>query len=851
MWIGIGVSWMLLWFFHDLALLLLFGFSAFAFFSTLPTPIDTTHRNLFVGIGLGVLGFVFMLNPVAYDVPRLSIDGRSGPLILAGYLGGPIAAGIASVFAIVALILTAEPALIVNGIVCVGLAFAGVVIPKRRPERRWPDLSLLAIAKIMLACLLAQSLLFIVASTAGPIQRSVGTIAVIFLAGLVSTGITAATLKLAKYFARRVRRPTRFELATRSAGLGVFVAEAGEDTMYLDAGTMAILGMDRDADIVPNADWLARVHPDDVEDTLATYKAIWAGSQDVPEYEFRICRPNGQIASVRTNWFVDRGPDGDVRRIIGVAADITDMKEVHRQRHEAETRLAEIANNLPGVLMSFDVDEAGDFRIAYVSDQCEKLWGYTAQDIVADKEILVRAHDPDDLDDMLDTMRQSARQLVGFTRRHKITDRAGNVKWLEDRVGTPRTDGNLVHMDGVFLDVTREVEAQAKLIEQTAMTHRAQKHDSIGQLTGGVAHDFNNLLAVVLGNLELLRDEITDEDQVELIDNAIAAIYRGADLTRNMLAFARKATLEPKTIDLNKFVRDTKNWAGRTLPANILIETSLLAGLWPVKADPSSTESALLNLILNARDAMEGGGKLTIETANVRIDQAYIDTRDEVLNPGRYVMLAVSDTGHGIPDDKIEHIFEPFYSTKAPGSGSGLGLSMVEGFMRQSNGTVQVYSEDGVGTTFKLYFPVQTDIAFDAPLPAADDEVNKGQGRRLLVAEDEAEVLRILVATLERAGYVVTPARSGDEAKRIFDADPNYDLLLTDIVMPGDHQGTTLSRALREIRPDLPVIFMSGYASEATVHGNGLRPEDIRLMKPVGRDDLLAALRLALRSDKG
>ncbi len=243
---------------------------------------------------------------------------------------------------------------------------------------------------------------------------------------------------------------------------------------------------------------------------------------------------------------------------------------------------------------------------------------------------------------------------------------------------------------------------------------------------------------------------------------------------------------------------------------------------------------------------MPGGGKLTIETSNVRIDDDYVESHHEDIASGRYVMLAVSDTGTGILHDDLGQIFDPFFSTKAPGSGSGLGLSMIQGFMKQSGGTVQVYSEPGHGTTFKLFFKavdaVETDIAkATPPSPHTASDCS-----HILIAEDELEVLDVIVAGLEKSGYRVTVAKSGDEALRIFKANPGFDLLLTDIVMPGKLQGPALAKELRGIEPSLPVVFMSGYASEATVHGNGLRPEDVRLMKPARRADLIAAVANAL-----
>ena len=412
----------------------------------------------------------------------------------------------------------------------------------------------------------------------------------------------------------------------------------------------------------------------------------------------------------------------------------------------------------------------------------------------------------------------------------------------------PPFDRNLVR--GNIANIANRLAEQQQRETLQMQLAAAQRLETIGQLTGGVAHDFNNLLAVILGNLELLQDECGQESIKARLQPCIDATLRGADLTRSMLSYARQAQLEPHPLDLNRLVRETKNWAGRTLPTSIEIETSLLARLWTVEADPGVAESALLNLILNARDAMPAGGKLTIETSNVRIDELYVDNRNEELVAGRYVMVAVSDTGSGIAQESLERIFDPFFTTKSPGKGSGLGLPMVLGFMRQSGGTVQVYSEPGVGSTFKLYFPATAQHEASTDLPKRDT-LPDGRGKRILIAEDEEEVLTVLTAMLGASGYEVTEAKTGDQAKAIFDADPHFDLLLTDIVMPGTLQGTSLARELRAITSSLPVIFMSGYASEATVHGNGLRPEDIRLMKPVMRRDLLDAVARALQSGPG
>lgn len=399
-------------------------------------------------------------------------------------------------------------------------------------------------------------------------------------------------------------------------------------------------------------------------------------------------------------------------------------------------------------------------------------------------------------------------------------------------------------------DVSDLYESRRRAEEQAQIAAAAQKQESIGKLTGGVAHDFNNLLAVILGNLEFLRDDETDPDRVKFTQAAINATMRGAELVRNMLAFARRSQIEPQMLDLNDIVRSVELLAARTVPASVEIETSLLAGLWKTKADRALTESALLNLILNARDAMEGTGRLTIETTNLRVDADYIHQRDEDVPIGRYVMLAVSDNGPGIPEEILTQIFEPFFSTKGPQGGSGLGLSMVHGFMKQIGGTVRVYTELGSGTTFKLYFPAIHESAAKGAAAQAAELPAEGKGTRILLVEDQADVLAALKEALERKGYTVVSAESGDLALEVFRRDQNFDLVVTDIVMPGTLQGPGLVKALRMIQPDIPAIFLSGYAEEATVHGNGLRPSDIRLMKPVQRPAFFAAIERAITQSR-
>ncbi len=477
-----------------------------------------------------------------------------------------------------------------------------------------------------------------------------------------------------------------------------------------------------------------------------------------------------------------------------------------------------------------------------------KMHGLTVEDFDAldiDGEMIGKLVHPDDRQKaMEDRDRVFGRQSAISELRYTLP--SGEVRTLRKiftPIETAGPDGHLYEVVGQ--DITETKRLQEQLFQ-------SQKMDAIGNLTGGVAHDFNNLLAVTLGNLELLQDELTDDDQKELVQNSIASTLRGAELTRNMLSFARRAQLEPTTVDLNSLVRNMKNWIGRTLPSNIEVETTQFAGLWDVEVDASSAEAGLLNLILNARDAMPNGGKLTIETSNIHIDQNDTTFHDEDLAYGQYVCVDVSDTGEGISPENLKSIFDPFFTTKRVGAGSGLGLSMIQGFMTQSKGMVRVFSTLGGGTTFKLYFKAsQTAMAtaIDALAPIHNTQAESRA--TILLVEDNIEVLAAIQSTLSKLGYGVIQATSGDAAFEIFPQRPEIDLLLTDIVMPGELQGTTLAKALRKLRPDLPVVFMSGYASEATVHGNDLRPEDTRLMKPVRREDLLRAINKGLSASKG
>ena len=815
---------------------------------------DPWLRRVVIGGILGVVTALITANAFVVEGVRAPLDAKVGPLVFAGYLGGPLAGAIAGGIGALARVWIGGPNILLGVTIFLLLGQVGALVARIRPPHRHKLVSPKALGLLILGAILVHVLPLFMARGM-PEEAGTSWSVTTFLAfqgfAILSILVMTAILHLSNRFTMESLRADelgqRLELVARSAQLGVFERNAGSDRILFDKGMMSIYGLDRDPGHVMASEWIAMLHPADKADMLDMVARLWAGDPDVRQMEFRILRGDGKTRNIRIHWATQFNRRGAVTRVLGIQEDVTDIRQAELQRQIVEARLERIMANLPGVIVSLDLSDPSKPRPIFVSPQCREIWGFTPEEFHAAERPLDLLHPPAERADMLTKLASAAESLTPFTHRFRVSSEDGVERWFETHTGASRLADGSVQTDGIILDVTPEMRAQEQLEAQRIVAMRAQKHESIGQLTGGVAHDFNNLLAVIMGNLELLRDETDTPEKLRMIDTSIGATRRGSDLTRNMLAFASKARLEPEVLDLNHLVSETRNWAGRTLPASISVETSLLAGLWAIKADASSTESALLNLILNARDAMPDGGYLTIETAHVNMDDDAEELHAENLEPGRYVMLAVSDTGRGIPANSLAQIFEPFYSTKPPGAGSGLGLSMVEGFMRQSGGTVRVVSEPGSGTTFRLYFKAHAaKMEEEVPIMAGPRPEQPVAGQRILVVEDEPEVLSILETTLTRAGYTVATARSGDMAQALFEEDPNFDLLLTDIVMPGRLQGTALASALRERRSDLPVVFLSGYANETTVRGTALRSDDIRLTKPVGRADLLAAVRRSL-----
>ena len=407
---------------------------------------------------------------------------------------------------------------------------------------------------------------------------------------------------------------------------------------------------------------------------------------------------------------------------------------------------------------------------------------------------------------------------------------------LEIRLYASELDARYVALNKERTD-RRRAEAQLR---------QSQKMDALGQLTGGVAHDFNNMLAIVVGNLDMLLRRMTDQDDRirSLAENALSGANKAAALTKSLLAFSRLQPLQPQSTNVNKCVSALSEMLRRTLGEHIAVETVLSGGVWRAYVDCPQLESAILNLAINARDAMPSGGKLTIETSNASLDRNYADEHDDV-EPGQYVLVAVTDTGGGMTPEVLEKAFDPFFTTKPVGEGTGLGLSQVHGFLKQSRGHIKIYSELGIGTTIKLYLPRDHSAEAVADVPALTKAKSDNSKFTVLVVEDDPGVRSFATSAVRELGYKVEEADSANVALERLGRDPSISILLTDVVMPGLTGRQLVDLALDQ-RADLPVVYMTGYTRNAIVHNGALDPGTRLLTKPFTLSELDRELHEAL-----
>ena len=534
--------------------------------------------------------------------------------------------------------------------------------------------------------------------------------------------------------------------------------------------------------------------------------------------------------------FPIRDESGKVIGIGGFDIDTTKQKRVElalatseAQRQATEQRFRRI----------FDLVQEGiwihvDGKIQFANPAAARLFGAKSPEELIGMPVFNIIH-PDDrqramertrnLKDRLQPLPLTEMRILGLDGRTRI----GELQ------AAPFVQDGVLHVISSGRDVTALRDAESRL-------HQAQKMDAVGQLTGGVAHDFNNLLTVIIGALDLDPQHIPAEMR-PAVEQALRAAERGAALTHRLLAFSRQQMLVMRSVDFNRLIGDMDDLLRRTLGEHVEIELKLAGDLWPALADSGQVENSLLNLAINARDAMPEGGKLTIETSNVHLDEDYAGSNAEVA-PGDYVMMAVTDTGTGMPPDVLAHVFEPFFTTKEVGKGTGLGLSMIYGFAKQSGGHAKIYSEVGHGTTVRLYLPRLTNESKSEA--AAVVAPRKGGGETILVVEDNPDVRRLVLRQLRDLGYEVIEAANGPEALKILDGGESIDLLFTDVVMPGGMTGRQLAEAAKARRPNLKTLFTSGYTEDSILRLGKLDPGVRLLSKPYRKHELATRIKEAL-----
>lgn len=522
-------------------------------------------------------------------------------------------------------------------------------------------------------------------------------------------------------------------------------------------------------------------------------------------------------------------PDGLVSRF----QDVTSRLKAQAELRESEERFRLVSAVTNDLIWDWDV--AADK--VWFSDRLRE-YGYDPSEVRTSQfwiENIAPADSQRVKDQFFKLMEEGATEWMD---EYEFIRADGSVARVIDRAMIIRdAHGRAQRMLGSMMDITERTAVERQLRE-------AQKLEAVGQLTGGVAHDFNNLLTVIIGTAESLSERVSDDaESLMLAEMTSAAAERGAELTNRLLAFARRQPLEPRPTDIGRLLMGLDVMLRRTLSEQINLEVIRGGGLWSALVDPGQLETAILNLAINARDAMPSGGRLTIETSNVSLDQDYAAQHDEV-SPGQYVMVSVSDTGTGMDRTVVERAFDPFFTTKDVGQGSGLGLSMVYGFAKQSRGHAKIYSEVGEGTTVRLYLP--RSIAGLTPhIEPASEDAPRGS-ERILVVEDDALVRDHVARLLRALGYEVALAVHAADAMTVLTEERPFDLLFTDVVMPGDMNGRQLSDAAKRVQPSLKVLFTSGYTENAIVHHGRLDPGVALLSKPYRRGDLAKRVRQVL-----
>jgi PAS domain S-box-containing protein len=660
---------------------------------------------------------------------------------------------------------------------------------------------------------------------------------------------------------RKTSNPERRDAATQKRSYDALAASEARYRRLFESARDGILILDVDTgkivDVNPFLTELTGFSREDFLDKhlweIGPFKDIAAAKESFAELQAReyvryedlpLATHAGRSVSVE---FVSNVYLVDHQKVIQCnIRDISERKRTEDKLRNSEQRLAGILSNMRDVVWSLSWP---DLSVLFISDSAERVFGRSAQDFHANPALWQEVVHPEDAH-TLETAFKDLQKLGSAERTCRIVRPDGSIAWIHDRSWMVLDEsGRPIRVDGIVTDITERARAEAERAKLEKQLWASQKMEAIGSLAGGVAHDFNNLLTVILSYVGFAMEGLREGDPLrsDLLEIKKAG-ERAAALTRQLLAFGRMQVLQPVPLSLNETATGIEKMLQRILGEDIDLVQTLAPDLGLTLADPSQLEQVLMNLVVNARDAMPEGGKLTIETSNVEVDEEYV-AHHLAVKPGPYVQLAVTDTGCGIDEQTRARIFEPFFTTKEKGKGTGLGLSTVYGIVKQSGGNIWVYSELGQGTTFKIYLPRALSVTAPAAICPPAVPMRIAGTETILVVEDEEALLRISLRTLEAAGYKVLTAANGDEALLVSaQYAGDIHLLLTDLVMPRMN-GRALAQALSKARPALRIIYMSGYTDDAIVHHGVLDAGTNFLAKPFTATDLTRKVRVVLDGD--
>ena len=695
-------------------------------------------------------------------------------------------------------------------------------------------------------------------STKAPLRDAQGQVI-----GLIGASLDITDRKAVEASHREIEE--RYRLAARATNDAIWDWRMADGHVVWSEALATLFGHERSESSAQW--WLDHIHPDDRERIGASIHGVIEHGGDAWQDEYRFQRADGSYADIFDRGTVLRGAAGEPVRMIGAMLDLTQRKAAQAALTESEERLR-LATEASDIGF-WDVDLVNDLLIWPA--RTKAMFGISAHVPVSMADFYGGLHQ-DDLGKTSDAFAAAAdpaqRALYDVEYR-TVGKEDGVVRWVAAK-GRGLFDGErCVRVVGVAIDVTARKAAEAELRELNERLEsrvaaevaerirvedalrQSQKMEAVGQLTGGIAHDFNNMLAAIIGPLDLLTGRLDPEDAraKRYVDIAMEAARRAAQLTQRLLAFSRQQPLQPVSLDANKLVAGMSDLLTHSLGGDVRLETVLAGGLWRTNADPNQLESVILNLAVNARDAMPEGGRVTVETANCYLDHGYAAEHPGIV-PGQYVLIAVSDTGGGMPGEVIAKAFDPFFTTKEVGRGTGLGLSQVYGFVKQSGGHVKIYSEVGNGTTVKVYLPRQMGVVAEPDMTASAIPVLRGELQEvILVVEDEPAVRQFSVDALTELGYRVFSADSASAALQILEAEPSISLLFTDVVMP-ETNGRKLADEATRRWPHLKVLFTTGYSRNAIIH-NGVLDAGVNLIgKPFTLQELAARVREILETPK-